>query len=299
MHTFEPFTRAQLSRRVVLKGAGALGVGAALAPLGGVQQAAAQTETIQDILNITATTEAFGVTVLGEALASAEAGNFSEPIPDLVIAILTAARAQEQFHLEFFQGLGGELLTDTFTVPPELLTDNATFFSTVVLQEAAEIAAQLAAFPTFIELGRPDLVKVSFQYAAEEAEHRVLANYALGTRPANDVAFAPVLFGSVAEFYDSLKERGIIGGSGTEIIYPGPGEIDASNVINTEPDGPEVSCGVTAMPNTGSGIGRSGNDGRGLAGVLGLTSIGAVTAALMLRKRVQADSQVEPPHTHA
>ena len=300
MHTFEPLTRAQLSRRVVLKGAGALGVGAALAPLGGVQQAAAQSETIQDILNVTVTVERFGVTILGAALDSNAQGNFDPPFSDTEVAILTAARGQEQAHLEFFEGLGGEALTDTFTVPdPALLTDPIVFFTALQEQEAREVAAQIAAFPTFTELERPDLVKVSFQYAAEEAEHRVLANYAAGVRPANDRAFAPALFETPAEIITAMEEIGLIGGSGPEATYPGPGEIDFTNVTNTEPDGPEVSCGVSAMPNTGSGIARSGDDGRDLAGVLGLTSIGAVAAAIMLRKRAQADSQVEPPHAHA
>lgn len=300
MHTFEPLTRAQLSRRVVLKGAGTLGVGAALAPLGGVQQAAAQSETIQDILNVTVTVEMFGVTILGAALDSNAQGNFDPPFSDAEVAILTAARGQEQAHLEFFQGLGGEALTDTFTVPdPALLTDSIVFFNALQDQEAREVAAQIAAFPTFTELERPDLIKVSFQYAAEEAEHRVLANYAAGARPANDRAFAPALFETTSEIITAMEEIGLIGGSGPEASYPGPGEIDFTNVINTEPDGPEVNCGVTAVPNTGSGFGRSADDGRGLAGVLGLTSIGAVAAALMLRRRALADSQVEPPRTHA
>lgn len=63
----------------------------------------------------------------------------------------------------------------------------------------------------FTELGRPDLAKISFQYAAEEAEHRLLANYTLDARPANDVAFAPPLFATPKEFYQSLQDRGIIG----------------------------------------------------------------------------------------
>lgn len=300
MHTFEPLTRAQLSRRVVLKGAGALGVGAALAPLGGVHQVAAQSETIQDILNVTVTVEMFGVTILGAALASNAEGNFTPPIPDPVVAILTAARAQEQAHLEFFQGLGGQALTDTFTVPdPALLTDPTVFFNALQEQEAREVAAQIAAFPTFTELERPDLVKVSFQYAAEEAEHRVLANYAAGARPANNLAFAPALYERTEEIITAMEEIGLIGGSGPEATYPGPGEIDFTNVTNTEPDGPEVSCGVTAMPDTGTGIAQSGDARQGLTGMLGLVSAGAVATALLLRKRAQAEGRNQAPHEQA
>lgn len=254
MTRYERLTNDHLSRRSVLKGAGAISVGLGIGTAW--QSAIAQTpesspvatpvtgtvETIQDILNITATVEAFGLTFLGEAVASAEAGNYTEPIAAAELEILKAARAQEQFHLDFFLDLGGELLTETFTVPPETLTDRDTLFSTIVLQETVEVAAQIAAFQTFTALERPDLVKVSFQYAAEEAEHRLVANYALGVRPANDIAFAPALFETAGELLTNLEERGVIGGTGTEIVYPGPGEVDASMVVETEPGGSEVVC---------------------------------------------------------
>ncbi len=174
------------------------------------------------------------------------------------------------------------------------------FFNALQEQEAREVAAQIAAFPTFTELERPDLVKVSFQYAAEEAEHRVLANYAAGARPANDLAFAPALFERTAEIITAMEEVGLIGGSGPEATYPGPGEIDFTNVTNTEPDGPEVSCGgVTTMPNTGTGSGRSGDDGQGFSGMFGLAGAGALATALLLRKRAHAQGQDQPQHEQA
>jgi hypothetical protein len=300
MTTFEPLTRAQLSRRVVLKGMGALGAGAALAPLSGVRPAVAQAETVQDILNVTVTVEKFGVTFLGLGLESAANGDFNPPIPDPVIAIVTAARAQEQAHLDFFQRLGGQSLTDTFTVPdPALLTDPVAFFGAVEEQETREVAAQIAAMTSFTELNRPDLAKVSFQYAAEEAEHRVLANYAAGVRPPNDLGFAPALYTNTSEIITAMEEVGLIGGSGPAATYPGPGKIDFSNVTNTEPDGPEVSCGPITMPNTGTGIVPSGDDGRDVAGLLGLTSFGAAAAALVLRMRGQAGGQAEPQREQA
>jgi len=262
MNTFDPTTCPPVSRRTLLKGASAAGLGLALTPLAspqllgaqtaadatpvGAQSDVIQTEVIQDILNITVTTEAFGVTALGEVINSAVQGNYDKPIPDPVLAVLVAARAQEQFHLEFFQGLGGELLTDTFTVPPELLTDYDLFFSTLVELETREIAAQIAAMRTFAGLKRPDLAKVSFQYAAEEAEHRLLANYALGKRPPNDVAFSPALYDMVADHLAFLEESGIVGGTGAEIVYPGPGAIDASTVIETVPGGPLIACAIAS-----------------------------------------------------
>ena len=264
----------RVSRRSLLKGAGATAVGLGLAQTGLSQaglsksgftrlagghvslapaSAAAASENLQDILDITTTTEAFGVTFLGAGIASNEAGNFDPPIPDGVITILKAARAQEMYHLEFFQSLGGKMLVDTFHVPdPAILTDPVLFFQTIDQQETREVAAQIAAMQTFTEMGRPDLVKVSFQYAAEEGEHRLLGSYASGNRPANNRGFAPKLYETVGEFYADLQALGIIGGNGPAVMFPGPGEIDTSNVIETIPGGPMVVC---TPPSIGDGLG--------------------------------------------
>ncbi len=287
MNSLETVAGARVSRRTLLKGAGALGVGVALAQAGALHEAAAaaqQQERLQDILDITVTTEHFGVTVLGGAIESNRQGNYNPRIPDNVIAILQAARAQEQFHLEFFQTLGGKPLTTTFHLPdPALLTNPTLFFDALQAQETREVAAQIAAFSTFTALKRPDLVKVSFQYAAEEAEHRLLANYAAGKRPANDLGFAPALYDTVAEFAADLRRLGFIGGSGPAITYPGPGRIDPTNVTNRTPDGPAVNCTAPAMPgmpNTGGGGARGSQD---TLQVLGLLGLGAAAAGALAR----------------
>jgi len=248
--TSETVTGASFPRRALLKGVTALGVGAAFAKaesLTSMAADAATAENIQDILNITVTTEMFGITFLGTGLEGNRQGRFNMPFSAPEVAILTAARAQEQFHLDFFMSLGGKPLTQTFNVPnPAILTNRTLFFNTLQEQEARETAAQIAAMMTFVMLNRPDLVKTSFQYAAEESEHRVLANYAAGARPANNFAFAPMLYGTVAEFLANLRQLGVIGGTGPAIMFPGPGAIDASNVIERTPGGPSVSGGTAA-----------------------------------------------------
>jgi len=259
MTTFDRISDASLSRRTLFRGLGVGAAGLTLAQASFLRSAAAQSDEIQDILDITATVERFGVTFLGEGLASAAAGNFDQPFLPEVIAIVTAARAQEQYHLDAFEAAGGEPLVDSFTVPPEFLTSFDAFFGAVVEQEEAEVAAQIAAMSVFAEMGRPDLAKVSFQYAAEEAEHRVLANYTRGARPANDIAFAPALFATIDEFLESLEERGIIGGSGTEIVFPGPGEIDGRNVTEREPGGRVVDCAPMATPDAGTSTPETSN----------------------------------------
>ncbi len=233
-------TSALLSRGAVLKGAAAGLAGVTLAQAGLFRALAAESESVQRILDITATIERFGVTFLGAGIASAQQKNFNKPIPAPVLAILKAAQAQEHFHLAFFERAGGRPFVETFTIPPLALTDYDTFFKAIVVQEGAEVATQIAAVGVYAGLKRPDLVKISFQYAAEEAEHRVLANAALGVTPANDRAFTPMLFGTVGEMLVSMRRRGLIGGSGTAVAYPGPTPIDATNVTYRTPSGPAI-----------------------------------------------------------
>lgn len=301
---YEGVLRAQISRRTLFKAAGAAGMGVWLAQAGLLREAAAASETIQDILNITVTVEHFGVTFLGYGINNIRQGNFSKPVPPAVLAVLEAARAQEQFHLDFFKQAGGVPLTTTFTLPdPALVTDYDKFFAALVQEETRETALEIAAMNTFTALQRPDLVKIAFQYAAEEAEHRLLANYALGTRPANDRGFAQALYANAADIVTDLKNVGIVGGTGTPITYPGPGTIDPTNVIERVPGGVAASCTasgaspapsaspapIPGLPNTGGGGGAAHADNS--AGLVGLLGLGAAAAgALALRRNRQAAS---------
>ena len=105
-----------------------------------MRQQAVACETVQDILNIAVTAEAFAVTALGGVLASVEEGNLD--LSEDAIGTLIAARAAEQAHYEFLIESGAEPLTLTFTVPDEaILTDVSTFFTTLVSLEETFIAA--------------------------------------------------------------------------------------------------------------------------------------------------------------
>lgn len=255
MNMFETVANARLQRRTLFKGVGALGMGLALdkagflPSVGSPSSEVAAADSLQDILNATVTVEMFGITFLGAGLDSNSKGGFNPPIPAPVVAILNAARGQEQAHLEFFQGLGGKPLTQTFNVPdPALLTNPVAFFDALQMEETREVAAQIAAMTVFTAMNRPDLVKVSFQYAAEEAEHRLLANYAKGVRPANNYAFAPALYANATDIIADLRRLGIIGGSGPAATFPGPGAIDFSNVTERTPGGVAVSCAAAPAP---------------------------------------------------
>ncbi len=196
-------------------------------------------ETVETIINIAATAEAFAVTALGGALANAANGKLG--LNENHVTHLTAARASEQAHFDFLTGAGAKPLTTTFTVPDEkIVTDVPTFLKTLIALEEAFIAAYLAAAQEFIVLGKPDLAAVALQIGGVEAEHRAGVRFfaieagVLSGTP-NDVAFEKAMFASVGEAAQALKDLGFIGGSGTEISYPGPGEIDYSGLKNRKP----------------------------------------------------------------
>jgi hypothetical protein len=264
--------RARMSRRTLFKGLGATGLGlAATSGLVGIagsslgrgsigqgpllrqvelmHAVAMEDESVQQIIDIAITAEALAVTLLGGAITGAQAGHYDKPFPNEVVSILQAARAEEQVHHDYLLQAGAQSLTDTFTIPdPTLLSSYDTLFSTIVKLETAFVAAYMAAATRFAELDQTELVKVAYQIAGTEAEHRVLANYALGDRPANDLGFYPALFETVGDAAQTLQDLGFIGGDGQPIAYPGPGTIDMRMVTNTAPGGPSVTC---TLPATG------------------------------------------------
>jgi hypothetical protein len=204
-----------------------------------MQDATMACETVQQIIDIAATAEAFAVTALGEAIDNAMNGLLALNAEH--IQTLQAARAAEQAHYDDLIGAGAVPLTLTFTIPdPAIVTDVPTFLTTLIALEEAFIAAYLAAAQEFAILGRADLARVALQIGAIEAEHRVGARFyavqaGILTGTPNDVAFEKAMFTSVGEAAAALQALGFIGGDGPEITYPGPGEIDYSGVTNLVP----------------------------------------------------------------
>ncbi len=195
-------------------------------------------ESVQDIINIAVTAEAFAVTALGGALANAANGTLALNAEQ--IQTLTAARAEEQAHYQYLIDAGAKPLT-TFTVPdPKIITDVPTFLRTLITLEEAFIAAYLAAAQEFAILGEARLAQVALQIGAVEVEHRagvrfyaIQAGVLSGTP--NDVAFEKALFTSVGQAAAALQQLGFIGGSGDQITYPGPGTIDFTGVTQLTP----------------------------------------------------------------
>jgi hypothetical protein len=244
MTVLDTAASARFSRRTILRGAGVVGLGMTLSQARLIRSLAQEAPDLQSIINIAATAETMAVTLFGHAVESAEQGGYDQEVPAAVITIVDAARTAEYYHLDYLLKAGAEPLTQTFTVPdPTLLTSYTTLFTTAVQLETAFIAAYIAAARAFTELGQPELVKTALAVAAVEGEHRVLANYALGTRPANNYGFAPALFSTVEEAAQALTDLGFIGGTGTEITYPGGGgPVDRSLTNLRSVSGPSVEC---------------------------------------------------------
>ena len=122
----------------------------------------------------------------------------------------------------------------------KIVTDVPTFLKTLIALEEAFIAAYMAAAQEFAILGQAKLAQVALQIGAVEAEHRAGARfYAIQagviTGTPNDVAFEKSLFTSVGQAAAALQQLGFIGGSGTQITYPGPGAIDNTGVTQLTP----------------------------------------------------------------
>lgn len=138
------------------------------------------------------------------------------------------SRATEQVHHDFLVAAGAEPLTLTFTIPDEaIITDPATFLTTLVSLEETFIAAYLAAAQRFAILGETELAQIALRIGA--VEDGVL------TGTPNDVAFEKALFATVAEASDQLTSLGFIGGAGTVIDCPGLGVIDTTGLMQLEP----------------------------------------------------------------
>ncbi|HEV2739108.1 MAG TPA: ferritin-like domain-containing protein [Candidatus Elarobacter sp.] len=201
--------------------------------------AAAACESLQEIISILATAEAFAVTVLGGALENAANGSLAFNAEQQ--QAITAARAEEQAHYAFLTASGAKPLTTTFSLPdPKITTDVPTFLKSLIVLEELFIAAYLAAAQEFAVLGEVEWVQHALAIGSVEAHHRVAARFyaveaGLIKGPPNDVAFQKAKFASVGAAAAELKQLGFIGGSGSQITYPGPGSIDNTGVKHLKP----------------------------------------------------------------
>lgn len=250
------------SRRTIVKGAAAAGVGLTAAGIGALYapgfiraqsvskqsakqaQAPAQNlsfqralhanqDTVLSILTVARTAEQLAVTFYSNGVTNADKLGISGD--DL--GYLRAALVEEQIHEQFLASAGAQSLASTFSFPqgPSTFTDLKTFIATQQQLEGIFDSAYLAAVMEFAQMGRPDLAQIAAQIACIEAEHRALGRSIGGLSPADNWAFTPVMVASVGDAPGAVQQAGYLSpSSGNSYSYQ-PVSTSGAGVEQTVP----------------------------------------------------------------
>jgi hypothetical protein len=158
-------------RSLMAKAGGLLAAGTALTLPGAT---AAEAASKSSIVNTLATFEAFGVTLLSEAVRRAPGTPSAQFAP-----IVQAANTTEFVHLQALRGLGGKPISTRFWIPDAIFDGNAGVFAAVAAQEEVEISAYLLGVTSATQRRRPKEARTYAEALGTEAEHRVLARFAV------------------------------------------------------------------------------------------------------------------------
>lgn len=218
-----------LSRRSLLKSAGAIGGGIALASFAQVLgvHAAAANDDPQTILNLAATAETLAVTFYYNVIV-----NRSFDLDEEDEEYLRFALDAEQYHLDFLMSQGGKTLTSSFYVPSNLLSNRAVFVQTGANAETAFIGAYLAATRIFGDAGLGKLAATTAQHACSEAEHLTLTREIGGLTP-NNLALPLPIYYNVSDAVPTLAPF-LRGGAGFigPVNYPARDQINAARLTS-------------------------------------------------------------------
>jgi len=154
------------------------------------------------------------VTLTGAVIAGAKTYDGGQGLSPTMVTWVKGIQAEEQAHYQYLTQAGAKALTLTFTVPQELVAitkDSKALLNFVVAAETLFIGAYTAAATAFAAAGQPALAEIAYRVTGVECEHRVLARYALGAMPPNNVGFEPAPFASVGEAAAKLKGLGLLG----------------------------------------------------------------------------------------
>jgi hypothetical protein len=230
----QPAWRQGADRRRLLSGLAVAGGALAALAVGRGAIAASGGDTDQAILNIADTAEHLAVTYLGYVLAKAN-------LPADQVAILTAARYEEQIHIQTLESFGAKPLTTTFSLPGgdlTYVTDAPRALMTIEAAEGIFVGAYLAAVADFAARGNWKFAQFAAETMGVEAEHRTLVRFALAQTPANNLAFENPSVPSVQAAAQVLTQLGFLSPTaGNSYPYPGPGNplAGAAGVGGTTP----------------------------------------------------------------
>jgi hypothetical protein len=183
------------TRRGFLRGAA--GAGAVAAGLVGVRGVSAQTaaagDSIQTMLNLAATMEAFASTHMYGLLTMRD---FElTPREELQAKVILDAELK---HLDLISKAGGQPLDTTFFVPADVFKSRQRFGQVTAEVETVCTAAYLAAARRLAELGEHRMAGTMGQLAANEAQHAAVARDLIGAVP-SDNAWLPAFFYNVSD----------------------------------------------------------------------------------------------------
>lgn len=194
-------------RSLMAKAGGLLAAGAALTLPGATAAEAASKSSIVDLL---ATFETFGVTLLSEAARRAPGTPSDQFTP-----VVKAANTAEFVHLRALNKIGGRSLAKRFWIPDTVFDGNAGVFAAVAAQEEVEISAYLLGITNATQRRNAREARLYAEALGTEAEHRVLARYAVSvltdqkTLVPNDRGFERFRQKSVASAIRATEALGI------------------------------------------------------------------------------------------
>ena len=257
------------TRREVLRGAGLLGAGAALArtlpaagrPLGAQATPEADETTrspeLQAFLDTAATLESLQVTLVGVARQRAAQALLDLGAGASTVRYLRAAQCEEEAHYYFLADEGASPATLEFAFPDRVFRSQSTFLRTLLELEGTEIGLYMAAARAFAAAGDLRMVEIAYQIGAVEGQHHALIKEILDEFPASDRAFAQWRFADAGAAAEAVAATGFLDeDGGPRYAFPGPverfcrgvfglvpatTETEAPETIATPAPGPEAS----------------------------------------------------------
>ncbi len=191
-------------------------------------------DPLQTGLDALATVEAAAVTLLGVARQRGLDGDLDAG--EDAVVVLRAAQCQDEQHYHALLAAGGLPVTDTFTIPEEMVTDRTLLLVGILELKAIGIAGHMALAREWAARGDLEQVEITYQMGAVDAQHLALAHALIGVSPANDRAFVRWLFAAPAEAVAALTLLGLLDGAGEPVPFPGPVDRICRGVFGLTPE---------------------------------------------------------------
>jgi hypothetical protein len=145
-------------------------------------------------------------------------------LDEATVRLLRAAQCEEEAHFNNLVAAGAVPSTSQYTIADQLFENPTSFLTTWSDLEQIMVGMYMIATRRLAENGEADLVEMTYQIGAVEAQHQALLRQILGDRLPADRAFAAWQFRQTSQALSHIKRMGFIGGEGQTYDYPGPGD---------------------------------------------------------------------------